>query len=214
MKPPILSLCDFTGNALRPWADAGFDCMAVDLQHPPGLTFEGRISRLGCDIRHFKIGDRPAFVMAFPPCTHLAVTGARWFKGKGLRALAEGIELVAVCAEICEAAGCPYLIENPVSTLSTYWRDPDYTFHPSEYAGYLEDPSPEAYHKRTCLWVGGGFLMPPRRPVDAIHGSKMHNVSSGPDQANIRSATPKGFARAVFEANHGRVTCGSSPTVA
>lgn len=97
--------------------------------------------------------ERVVFVAAFPPCTHLAVSGARWFKGKGLRKLADSINMFATASEFCEAAGAPYLIENPVSTISTYWRQPDHTFHPWHF-NRLDSES--SYTKKTCLWVGGG----------------------------------------------------------
>ncbi|MCA9290938.1 MAG: hypothetical protein KDA25_07405, partial [Phycisphaerales bacterium] len=154
------------------------------------------------DLRTWTPPNRPiAFVFAWPPCDHLAVSGARWFRGKGLRALALSIELFAVAAEVCEASGAPYMIENPVSTISTYWREPDFMFDPASYALFADDADTEAYTKRTCLWTGGGFVMPDHAGVDPVLGSVMHRVPPGPDRKNIRSATPTGFARAVFAAN-------------
>lgn len=199
----VLSLCDKTGNAVRPWAEAGYECWIVDLQHPPGVgPLLDNVRRVGADIIRWCPPARPIdFVFAWPPCDDLAVSGARWFRAKGLDALADSLHVVAACDRICEASGAPYLIENPVSTLSTYWRKPDHLFDPSEYAGYLSDPSPEAYTKRTCLWVGGGFVMPDPKPVSAVLGSKTLSYSPGPDRKNLRSATPNGFARAVFGAN-------------
>ena len=93
------------------------------------------------------------------------------------------------------------MIENPVGTLSTHWRKPDAQFDPCDYAGYLDDPDADAYTKRTCLWTGGGFVVPLPKPVFPFQGSKMHLVPPGDNRANIRSATPRGFAQAVFEAN-------------
>lgn len=116
--------------------------------------------------------------------------------------LIEALTLVNACREICEAVRCPYMIENPVSTLATYWREPDFTFDPADYGLYADDPEADGYTKRTCLWTGGGFIMPQPSPVKAIHGSKMHLMSPGPERANRRSETPPGFARAVYEANH------------
>jgi hypothetical protein len=124
----------------------------------------------------------------------LAVSGARWFPAKGLRRLSQAIELFAVSQEFCEWAGCPYLIENPVSTISSYWRKPDYSFDPCDYG----DP----YTKKTCLWTGGGFVMPTKNRVEPTEGSKMHLLPPSEDRANLRSATPPGFAKAVFESNH------------
>lgn len=198
----VLSLFDYTGNMVRPWADAGYRCIILDIQHGAlAAADHPNIEKVGGDVRNYlpPRGEYAA-VFAFPPCTHLAVSGARWFKGKGLRALAESIELFAKAAEICEWSGAPYLIENPVSTISSYWRKPDYSFDPCDYAGY-EGGSDDLYTKKTCLWTGGGFRMPEHRHVAPTQGSKMHLLPPSSERANLRSATPKGFAQAVFEAN-------------
>ena len=139
------------------------------------------------------------FISAFPPCTHLSVSGAAWFKGKGLRPLSDSIAMFATAAEICEEAGCPYIIENPISTISTYWREPDYMFHPWQFSLFCPD---DTYTKKTCLWTGGGFVMPD--PAFSPHielDNRIHMASPSPERANFRSATPKGFALAVYNAN-------------
>ena len=62
----------------------------------------------------------------------------------------------------------------------------------------------DGYHKSTCLWTGGGFVMPEKRPIPFNEFPNMiHHASPGPERANIRSVTPMGFAYAVFESNHG-----------
>lgn len=197
----VLSMCDYTGVMVKPWAEAGFECVCVDIQHPPGETVEGNVTYVGADLESWmpKYGDYAA-VFAFPPCTNLAVSGALHFKRKGLQGLIEGLKLVERCRSICEGIGAPYLIENPVSTISTYWRKPDHIFNPCDYGGYLDEPG-DAYTKKTCLWTGGGFIMPEPKPVPATEGSKMHLLPPSEDRANLRSKTPEGFARAVFEAN-------------
>jgi len=169
--------------------------MAVDLQHAPGITINDGIEYHGADILEWlpPLG-KYKFAMAFPPCTDLAVSGARWFKDKGLYALAGSLKLVRRCVDICEWTGAPYFVENPVSTLSSYWRQPDYTFDPCDYG----DP----YTKKTCLWVGGGFSMPEFCRVDPVMGSKMHRLPPSEDRANKRSETPMGFSRQIFAANH------------
>lgn len=208
VRPTVLSLYDYTNTFLLPWAHAGFECIAVDCQHPPGAS-EGihpNITNIGADARFWlPPRDRDyVFVAAWPPCTDLAVSGARWFKGKGLRALSRSIELFARAAEICEWTGARYLIENPVSTISTYWRKADYTFDPCDYAGYLLDTegrADEAYTKKTCLWTSPDFVMPPPLAVDPVDGSKMWLLPPSEDRANLRSKTPLGFARAVYQFN-------------
>lgn len=196
-------LFDRTGNMARPWAEAGVLCYCVDIQHPKGERRAGNIIYVGADARHWRVphGVNVIFASAFPPCTHLAVSGARWFKGKGLRLLSEAIELFAVAAEACEWAECPYLIENPVSVVSSHWRKPDFTFDPWEYAGYLENPEEENTTKRTCLWTGGGFVMPEKRPAREPHRNDVWKMGPSDNRADERSRTPNGFARAVFQAN-------------
>lgn len=206
-KMIILSLCDLTGNFVQPWLEAGFECWCVDLQHPRGINREGRFVRVGADVTSFMppLNQAYAFAAHWTPCDNLAVSGARWFADKGLDALHESLGLVIAGRRICEASGAPWFVENPVSTLSSYWRKPDYTFNPCDYAGYLDDPSAEAYTKKTCLWTGGGFVMPEPKAVAPVLGSKMHLLPPSAERANLRSETPKGFARAVFEANYKRV---------
>lgn len=198
----VLSLCDRTGNMVRPWADAGYECWIVDMQHPEGEhRGDDGIVRVGADVSRWLPPRRDyAICFAFPPCTHFAVSGARWFRDKGLAALHEGIGLVEACRRICEWTDAPWMLENPVGTLATYWRPPDYTFQPHHFAGL--EPS-DNYTKQTCLWTGGGFVMPEGRP-DLTLGdpdNRIHFAAPGPQRANFRSATPMGFARAVFSAN-------------
>lgn len=200
----ILSLCDRTGNMLRPWAEAGHECIAVDVQHD-GESFQeigdGSIRFVEADVREYQPpkGDYAA-AFAFPPCTHLAGSGARWWKDKGLSKLAESIELVAACHETLTELGCPWMLENPVGALSTHWREPDHTFDPCEFDSYTDDDN--AYTKRTCLWTGGGFRMPradgiPRDDAD----DRIHKMAPSEDRADKRAATPMGFARAVYLAH-------------
>ncbi len=197
MTPLVLSLCDRTGVMVEPWAEAGFDVLTVDTQ-PAAHDMPSVMA----DVRAW-LPPRQTYriVFAFPPCTHLANSGARWFKDKGLPKLIEGLELVEACRRICEWSGTEWMIENPMGQLSTYWRAPDFTFDPYEFAGYCDDPTEDGYTKRTCLWVGNGFQVPRKRPWEAEKGSKMHLMAPSPERADLRSVTPRGFARAVFEAN-------------
>ena len=197
----VVSLFDLTTIMVEPWAKAGYLCYCVDLAHPKGEHRDGNIIRVGADAREWL----PPFaairmLFAFPPCTDVAVSGARWFQDKGLGSLIEALQLFDASVRLAEWTKAPYLIENPVSTVSTYWRKPDYTFDPCDYGGYLK-PSGDAYTKRTCLWTGNGFVMPPTRRVKPFEGSRMHRIPPSADRANLRSATPRGFAQAVFEAN-------------
>jgi len=210
MKPVMLSLFDKTGIMAQPWLDAGYECWLVDNQHPvayqsSGITRDGDLVKVHADLQKqwlppAEIVGRVTFVAAFPPCTHLSVSGARWFKGKGLRRLSESVDMFATAAEVCEWIGAPYFIENPKSTISTYWRKPDHKFNPYFFTGHCADDN---YTKDTWLWTGNGFVMPEEcrnmelgKPDDRIH-----KASPGDDRADFRSATPAGFAEAVFRAN-------------
>ena len=197
----VLSLCDRTGVMVRPWLAAGYECWIVDQQHSDGVVRDGNLVRVGADVSTWlpPRGDyRIAF--AFPPCTHLAVSGARWYKDKGLAALVDALRLVEACRERLEWTGAPWMLENPVGTLSTYWREPDHSFDPFEFGGYLPDGG-DGYTKRTCIWHSADFQWPQRRPVEPVEGSRMHRLPPSAERANLRSVTPEGFARAVFVAN-------------
>jgi len=209
-QPLVISLCDLTGNAVRPWAEAGYECWCIDVQHPVRST---RIERLasGGSI-HYAYGDarswtpppgrRIVFGFAFSPCTDVAGSGARDWQAKGIRQLPDALDLFNACHHALTWSGAPFKMENPVGALTRHFREPDYMFDPYEYAGYLDDPMPEAYTKRTCIWMGNGAIVPEKRPVVPVLGSKMHRLPPSADRANLRSATPAGWARAVFEANH------------
>jgi len=197
----VISLFDLSGNIVAPWAEAGFNCYCVDLQHPPGETRKGNIFRVGADVREWLPPYSPVRILfSLPPCTDVAVSGARWFKDKGLGALVDALELFDAALRLAEWTGAPYFIENPVSVVSSYWRKPDHIFNPCDYGGYFEPPV-DAYTKKTCLWTGNGFVMPKPLRVSPREGSRMHKIPPSRDRANIRSVTPTGFARAVFEAN-------------
>lgn len=231
-KGLVLSLYDYTGEAVRPWAKAGYECHCYDIQHDDSkvVYFEG-----GGSI-HFKQADLHSidnmldlcdiyktcdvlFGMAFPVCTDMAVSGAAHFKAKAEadpHYQDKAVSYAVWCSELFEDLGVPYFIENPVSVLSTKWRKPNHTFHPYQYGGYIAEAEaqhprwPEyiadrdAYPKKTCLWVGKGFEMPVHRAVDPVAGYSTQHLKLGGKSMktkNIRSATPRGFAQAVFEAN-------------
>lgn len=200
----VISTYDRTGNIAKPWADAGYLCYCVDKRHKPGEHRKGNMIYVGADMRLWvpprHIVPRVAFYCSFPDCTNTASSGAKWFKAKGLSALRESIELFERGVFWAEWLGAPYFIEHPVSVMSTHWRKPDYTFHPWQYSLFSRDDN---YTKETCLWTGNGFVMPDPA-IDGALGqpdNRIHHCAPGPDRADIRAATPYGFAQAVFLAN-------------
>lgn len=206
----VLSLCDRTGNMIRPFAEAGHFCVFVDLQHPKGTSRVWEpynVRRVGANVLSFQWSDGWDFfdiVIAQPTCRDLAGSGARWWAQKGEKAYHEAMHLVFRCRDIAEESGGKWWLENPVGRIPKAWREWDYIFDPCDYGGYL-DPPGDAYTKRTCLWTGGGFVMPEPKPVKPVPQSEnpIHQASPGPERSDMRSVTPMGFARAVFEANRG-----------
>lgn len=205
----VLSLCDRTGNMVRPWLEAGYHAVTLDLQDVPNGSEHPRRHHLIGDVRALadsveKIGmPKPLAVFAFPPCTHLAASGSRWWADKGLGVLSEALAIVHACQRIAQALQAPYVIENPVGALSTHWRKPDHQFDPADFAGYSPDPLSDSYRKKTCYWIGNGFIMPHARKVPGlgVASDHIHNMPQSNGRADKRSVTPLGFAYAVFDAN-------------
>jgi len=202
----------YSDIAARPWLEAGHRVVIADIQHRPGLFFDdhnGRLIRLGLDLStvdkvlswlDFASLDKCVFAGFFPPCTHIASSGARWWKQKGLRALQESISYFATAQELAEHFACPYFIENPVSAIATHWRKPDYICDPCDFTALAPRDN---YTKKTCLWTGGGFQMPAAARADGLPppDERIWRASQSKQRARLRSMTPEGFARAVFLAN-------------
>jgi hypothetical protein len=129
------------------------------------------------------------------------MTDKAWTHYQGPNMWIDAMRIVEQCRMVGEMSGAPWFLENPVSRIATLCRKPDHIFHPWQYTGYEPDDS---YTKKTCLWVGGGFIMPepcidPNMPEP---DDRIHKAPPSDERANIRSVTPMGFARALFAANH------------
>jgi len=181
----ILSLCDLSGVWSGPYREAGYDVVQVDLAN-------------GDDVRLLGHPGNIHGILAAPPCTHLASSGARWWAGKGQVGLTDALAIADACLRfvaLCRPRW--WALENPVGRLSRYYGPPAFTFNPCDYG----DP----YTKRTCLW---GMFTPPTPlfvgllgDVPASEGSKMHRLPPSRDRARLRSETPRGFAAAFFRCN-------------
>jgi len=199
-------LCDVTGHMAQPWAEAGVECYCVDIQHSVRRPrYEGGIHFVYGDVRSWVPPKRPLFVGAWPPCTDTTRSGAQDHRTKGGMALRDALEIFECCRQAAAWSGAPYFIENPVGFLSKipHIGTPDHYFHPTDYAGYLQDPDEDRYLKRTCLWTGNGFIMPEPKHLEPLDLAKIHQMGESKARADKRSATPRGFARATFEANKG-----------
>ena len=227
----VVSLFDLTGAMCRPWADAGVTCFLFDRQHdcdsiyPNMVTTGGDASTWAADLEEIFSAYDVQCLFSFPECTQLAISGNRWRVAKAEanpNYIAEAMSLVYLGRDIGEQYGVPYMIENPVSVISSEWRKPDYMFNPCDYGGYLPEvgdvsphpdiiPPRDAYTKKTCLWTGNDWVMPLPFPVPPVRFQDRNGLNySGPAfklggkslrTKNIRSATPRGFAKAVFAAN-------------
>lgn len=129
--------------------------------------------------------ERWDMVIAFPPCTHIAVSGARWFKEKRK----DGRQQAAVnfFMEFTKLT-CNWAIENPIGIMSTIYRKPDQIIQPWQF-GHGET-------KATCLWLNGLLLLCPTNVV----GGRMNRIWKMPpskDRTKLRSKTFIGVARAM-----------------
>ena len=206
MIDAAIFLCDLTGNMAKPWAEAGIRCYCVDVQHSiRSDRVEGNIHYVWGDVRNWRppAEVRPIFGAAFTPCTDVAGSGARDFEKKGGYLLRDAIEMFEAARQSFEWARIPYMMENSVGVLSSipHIGKPNHYFHPWQYAGW---DARDNYTKKTCIWSGGGFVMPPIYPNRDLGepDNRIHFASPGEERANFRSATPMGFSRAVFHSNN------------
>ena len=124
-------------------------------------------------------------VIAFPPCTDLAVSGARWFKEKR----ADGRQQKAIdFFMLFPNLDCPYSIENPIGIMSTQWRKPDQIIQPWQF-GHGET-------KATCLWLNGLPLLEPTNIVEGRE-QRIWKMAPGPNRSKERSKTFPGIADAM-----------------
>lgn len=137
---------------------------------------------LQCDVR--KIASGWDLMIAFPPCTHLAVSGARWFKDKQQ----EQREAVDFVRFLMDAPIERIAIENPIGVISSRIRKPDQIIQPWMF-GHGET-------KATCLWLKN---LPFLKPTKIVQGreARIHKMAPGPNRARDRSETYKGIAEAM-----------------
>lgn len=146
----------------------------------PGEHYQGDVR----DILH----DDWDMVIAFPPCTHLAVSGARHFAAKRADGRQqEGIDFFRIFTEL----SCPkVVIENPVGIMSTVYRKPDQIIQPWMF-GHGET-------KATCLWLKGVPKLIPTNIVDGRE-ARIHKMGPSPERAKLRSLTYSGVADAMAD---------------
>ncbi len=206
----VIALCNLTTNFVMPWIEGGYTVIMVDPQHDR-TYFDGvSVYRIKATVlesmpflRRVMRRTEVVFVAGFPPCTDMAVSGARWFESKRKADpmfQAKAVAVAEQCRVVGELSGAPYFVENPVSVLSGVFGKPHHYFHPHFYTRYCPDDN---YTKRTNLWDGNGFVMPHAEGDNTLGepDDRIHKAPPGADRANFRSATPKGFSIAVYRAN-------------
>ena len=127
-------------------------------------------------------------IIAFPPCTHLAVSGARWFKEK--RKNGRQQQSINFFMQFVNTKCKRVAIENPVGIMSTVWRKPDQIIQPWMF-GHGET-------KATCLWLKNLPLLKPTNIVDGRNQS-IWKMPPSKERAKIRSKTFHGIAKAMAE---------------
>jgi hypothetical protein len=125
-------------------------------------------------------------MIAHPPCTHLAVSGARWFKNKQ-QEQADALDFVRL---LLDAPINKIALENPISVISSKIRKPDQIIQPWQF-GHGET-------KATCLWLKG---LPKLQPTNIVDGRNpaVHRLPPSPDRWKLRSLTYTGIATAMAE---------------
>lgn len=180
--PIILDLCAGSGSWSLPYLEAGYDVRHVDIDND-------------LDVRALAFPGRVRGVLAAPPCTDLARSGAQYWKAKGPEALLHAVSVADACIRVAVMSEAMWwALENPEGRLRRILGPPAHTFTPSDYG----DP----WEKRTLLW--GSFRIPARRHIarDRADLSKwLQNYPQSRGRARMRSCTPPGFARAFFKAN-------------
>lgn len=178
----ILVGCEFSGVVRDAFIKLGHDAVSCDLlpTEVPGPHYQGNVMDI--------INDGWDGAIFHPPCTHLAISGARWFPQKiadGRQQ--EGIDffMQLVNADIPRIA-----IENPIGIMSTVYRKPDQIIQPWQF-GHGET-------KATCLWLKNLPLLIPTNIVDGRE-ARIHKLPPSPDRWKLRSITYQGIADAMAD---------------
>lgn len=188
----ILVACEESQAVCKAFRAKGHEAYSCDLQPCSGGHEEWHLQ---CDVTQL-LKLEWDMIIAFPPCTHLAVSGAAWFEEKRKDGRQqEAIDFFLLFAKSdCKRVA----IENPVGIISGLWRKPDQIIHPWQF-GHPEQ-------KATCLWLRGLPLLLPtdyvRREMMALpdkEKQRIHYLSPGPDRAKERSKTFIGIAHAMAD---------------
>lgn len=178
----VLVACEYSGRVRDAFINGGHDAMSCDLlpTDSPGPHYHGSVMDV--------LNDGWDLMIAHPPCTHLAVSGARHFAEK--RADGRQQEAIDFFLALARAPIPRIAIENPVCIMSSVWRKPDQTIQPWQY-GHGET-------KATCLWLKN---LPHLVPTNIVSGrdARIHKMPPGADRWKLRSQTYQGIADAMAD---------------
>lgn len=188
----VLVACEFSGVVRRAFRERGHDAWSCDLLP----SDDDSPFHIQADIRDDYCHGWDLMI-AHPPCTHLAVSGARWFKDKQ-KEQAEALEFVQFLLDVPIER---IALENPVSIISSHIRKPDQIIQPWQF-GHGET-------KATCLWLKN---LPKLTPTNIVEGreARVHREPPGPDRWKKRSITFQGIADAMAEQWEQRILSGTA----
>jgi site-specific DNA-cytosine methylase len=177
----VLVACEFSGIVRDAFAAQGHDAWSCDL-----LPTERPGNHLECDVTTVLTHQGWDLMVAHPPCTHLAVSGARWFKDK----IAEQSHALTFVRILMDAPIKRIAIENPVSVISSRIRKPDQIIQPWQF-GHGET-------KAICLWLKN---LPPLKPTNIVSGreARIHRMPPGPNRWKDRSRFYPDIAAAMAD---------------
>ncbi len=178
----VIVACEYSGTVRDAFLRAGHYALSCDLL-PCESTASG--DHYQGDVRDV-LDHGWDLMIAHPPCTHLAVSGARWFKDKKAQQ-EEALDFVRL---LLNAPVERIALENPVSIISSHIRKPDQIIQPWMF-GHGET-------KATCLWLKNLPLLKPTNIVDGRE-QRIHRMPPGPDRWKERSRTFVGIATAMSE---------------
>lgn len=176
----ILVACEFSGEVRRAFRNAGHEAWSCDLLP----CDDESIYHYRDDVRNILAAHYFDMMIAHPPCTHLAVSGARWFKDKKQEQI-EALNFVEYLFNVDIEKIC---IENPISIISTRIRKPDQIIQPWQF-GHGET-------KATCLWLKNLPLLKPEKIVEGRE-QKIWRMPPGDSRSKERSRTYSGIALAM-----------------
>ena len=176
----VLIACEFSGIVRTAFQKAGHDAWSCDL-----LPSEIEGNHYQCDVREI-LENGWDLMIAHPPCTHLAVSGARWFAEKQ-KEQREALNFVRL---LLSSPMDMIALENPVSIISTRIRKPDQIIQPWQF-GHGET-------KTTCLWTKN---LPKLYPTNIVSGrnDRIHKMAPSKDRWKNRSRFYPGIAKAMAE---------------